>query len=176
MKNQIRKEIRKKRESMTREEVISKSRKITEKFLNSEYYQNAETIMSYISIKNEIEMTEINRRVLEDRKTLLFPVIEGEYIKAIKTDSLKKLEEKKFGVIEPVCGEESEKADIDLIIVPGVAFDKRGNRIGFGKGYYDRFLKGYRGKKIALAYEFQLVDRIETEEHDERVDEIITEK
>ena len=79
--------------------------------------------MSYISIKNEIEMTEINRRILEDKKTLLFPVIEGEYIKAIKTDSLKKLEEKKFGVIEPVCEEESEKADIDLIIVPGVAFD-----------------------------------------------------
>jgi 5-formyltetrahydrofolate cyclo-ligase len=176
VKNQIRKEIRKKRESMTREEVISKSRKITEKFLNSEYYQNAETIMSYISIKNEIDMTEINRRVLEDRKTLLFPVIEGEYIKALKIDSLEKFEEKKIGVIEPVCGEESEKTDIDLIIVPGVAFDKRGNRIGFGKGYYDRFLKGYRGKKIALAYEFQLVDSIKTEEHDERVDEIITEK
>ncbi len=161
---------------MTREEVILKSKIITEKFLNSDYFKNAKVIMSYISIKNEIEMEEINKKVLEDKKILLFPVIEGEYIKAVKVNSLEKCEEKKFGVIEPIYGEPFNLEEIDLIIVPGVAFDKRGNRIGFGKGYYDRFLKGYRGKKIALAYEFQLVDSIETEEHDERVDEIITEK
>ena len=80
---------------------------------------------------------------------------------------MENLKEKKFGVMEPDFGEEIKYNEIDLVIVPGVAFDINGNRIGFGKGYYDRFLRGYNGKTIVLAYDFQVLESIETEEHDE---------
>ena len=175
MKNRLRKEIRNKRESMSREEIAEKSRIITRKFLNSDYYKNSNVIMSYISIKNEIDMKEINEKIISDGKKLILPVIERENIKSVQIDSYENMEEKKFGVIEPISGKEVDKSEIDLIIVPGVAFDIKGNRIGFGKGYYDRFLKGYSGKKIVLAYDFQVVENIDAEEHDERVEEIITE-
>ena len=75
MKNSIRKEIRKKRENMTQEEVISKSKAVTEKFLNSEWFKNSNTIMSYISIKNEIDLQEINETIIKLGKTLVLPVI-----------------------------------------------------------------------------------------------------
>ena len=78
-----------------------------------------------------------------------------------------------FGIKEPVG--EIYNGDIDLIIVPGVVFDREGNRIGYGRGYYDRFLKLYpRVRKISLAYEFQILDRLEVEEHDEKIDVIVT--
>ena len=163
---------------MTREEVLRKSKIVTEKFLKSDCFKNAKTIMSYISIKNEIELQEINKSIINLGKTLILPVINnnGENMKSIKIDNLENLKEKKFGVIEPEDGEEIKCDAIDLVIIPGVAFDINGNRIGFGKGYYDKFLKGYSGKKIVLAYDFQVLEKIETEEHDERVEEIITEK
>ncbi len=162
---------------MTQEEVISKSKAVTEKFLNSEWFKNSNTIMSYISIKNEIDLQEINETIIKLGKTLVLPVIDnnGENMKSVKVDTLENLKEKKFGVMEPDFGEEIKYNEIDLVIVPGVAFDINGNRIGFGKGYYDRFLRGYNGKTIVLAYDFQVVENIETEEHDEKVEEIITE-
>lgn len=162
---------------MTQEEVISKSKAVTEKFLNSEWFKNSNTIMSYISIKNEIDLQEINETIIKLGKTLVLPVIDnnGENMKSVKVDTLENLKEKKFGVMEPDFGEEIKYNEIDLVIVPGVAFDINGNRIGFGKGYYDRFLRGYNGKTIVLAYDFQVLESIETEEHDEKVEEIITE-
>ena len=162
---------------MTQEEVISKSKIVTEKLLNSEWFKNSNTIMSYISIKNEIDLQEINESIINSGKTLVLPVIDnnGENMKSVKVDTLENLKEKKFGVMEPDFGEEIKYNRIDLVIVPGVAFDINGNRIGFGKGYYDRFLRGYNGKKIVLAYDFQVLENIETEEHDEKVEEIITE-
>ncbi len=162
---------------MTQEEVISKSKIVTEKLLNSEWFKNSNTIMSYISIKNEIDLQEINETIIKLGKTLVLPVIDnnGENMKSVKVDTLENLKEKKFGVMEPDFGEEIKYNEIDLVIVPGVAFDINGNRIGFGKGYYDRFLRGYNGKTIVLAYDFQVLENIETEEHDEKVEEIITE-
>ena len=162
---------------MTQEEVISKSKIVTEKLLNSEWFKNSNTIMSYISIKNEIDLQEINETIIKLGKTLVLPVIDnnGENMKSVKVDTLENLKEKKFGVMEPDFGEEIKYNEIDLVIVPGVAFDINGNRIGFGKGYYDRFLRGYNGKTIVLAYDFQVLESIETEEHDEKVEEIITE-
>ena len=129
---------------MTQEEVISKSKIVTEKLLNSEWFKNSNTIMSYISIKNEIDLQEINETIIKLGKTLVLPVIDnnGENMKSVRVDTLETLKEKKFGVREPDFGEEIKYNEIDLVIVPGVAFDINGNRIGFGKGYYDRFLRG----------------------------------
>lgn len=175
-KKEIRNRIRRIRESMSCSEIEEKSLKITEKTAAQSWFSEAQTVMSYISIKNEIDTSYLNRKIVESGKKLLFPVIENEEIKAVAVDGADYTTAvKKFGVIEPENGRELDKNEIDLVIVPGVAFDREGNRIGFGKGYYDRFLKGYRGKKAALCYDFQIVEKIESEEHDEKVDIIISE-
>jgi 5-formyltetrahydrofolate cyclo-ligase len=81
-----------------------------------------------------------------------------------------------YGILEPVSIKKAEVSDIDLIIVPGIAFDINGGRCGFGKGYYDRLLCESKAKKIGLCYDFQLVREIETDEHDIPMDMIITER
>ena len=83
-----------------------------------------------------------------------------------------------MGILEPIDDSIVIKKDIDLIIVPGAVFDKDFNRIGYGGGYYDRYLEdiAYKNNKVVLAYDFQIVDKIEKEEHDVKVDIIITDK
>lgn len=178
MKSKIRKEIRIIRESLTKEEVDNKSKVITEKFLESEEYKKAKIIMSYMSIKNEIDMETINKKILEDGKKLVLPVMikEKTTIRAVEVDNICEMATMAFGVKEPKGGKEIMISEIDLIVVPGVAFDKNGNRIGFGKGFYDRFLYKTEVKKIALCYDFQIIDEIESERHDTPVEMILTEK
>lgn len=84
-----------------------------------------------------------------------------------------------MGILEPI--DDSivvKKEDIDLIIVPGTVFDREFNRIGYGGGYYDRYLEdiAYKNNKVVLAYDFQIIDKIESEEHDIKMDLIITDK
>lgn len=98
-------------------------------------------------------------------------------MKAIKLNSIDELKKNSMGILEPIDDSNYiEKENIDLIVVPGVVFDKECNRIGYGGGYYDRYLKDIKSKenKIALAYDLQIVDKIESEVHDIKVDYIIT--
>ena len=170
-KRNIRSLIREKRELLLDSEVKGVSECITKSFLESKYFQEAEIIMSYMSMRNEVDTQEINRAILEAGKKLILPRTVGkERIEAVKYSG--KLKKGSMGIEEPVGDEYTEK--IDLIIVPGIAFDSEGNRIGFGKGYYDRFLEKYSGTtKISLAYDFQLVEKIQVEKHDKKVDIIL---
>lgn len=100
-------------------------------------------------------------------------------MKALKIDSLKDLQLSNYGILEPEeTAEEIMINHMDLAIVPGVAFDPKGGRVGYGGGFYDRFFSNLQVKikKIALAYEFQILDRVPIEEHDISIDAIITEK
>ncbi|GAA6325403.1 5-formyltetrahydrofolate cyclo-ligase [Fusobacterium ulcerans] len=167
-KKSIRNYIREKRESLSYSEVEETSEKITEALLKSSYFEEAETVMSYMSFKNEIDTHEINNAVLSSGKKLILPRTVGkEKMEAVEYG--KGLKRGAMGIEEPIGEEYAGK--IDLIIVPGVAFDKEGNRIGFGRGYYDRFLENYSDSvKISIAYDFQLVEKIEAEKHDKKVD------
>lgn len=167
-KKSIRNYIREKRELLSSFEVRETSERITEVLLGSSYFQKAETVMSYMSFKNEVDTHEINSTVLRAGKKLLLPRTVGkEKMEAV--EYRKGLQRGAMGIEEPIG--EKYIGKIDLIIVPGVAFDKEGNRIGFGRGYYDRFLEDYPDSmKISLAYDFQMVERIEAEEHDKKVD------
>lgn len=167
-KKNIRNQIREKRESLSSFEVKETSEKITKALLKSKYFQEAEVIMSYMSFKNEIDTNEINEAALRAGKKLLFPKIVGkEKIEAVEYG--KGFQKGAMGIEEPIGDGYTGK--IDLIIVPGIAFDKTGNRIGFGKGYYDRFLENYPDSiKISCAYDFQLVEKIVIEKHDKKID------
>lgn len=174
-KGDIRKEIRAKREKLEQSFIDKASLVIFEKLKNEPSFLKAKKILSYMDFKNEVKTDEINKFIGENNKILILPrVISKE--KMIAIESVENFSKSPFGNMEPIGNEYKE--DIDFIIVPGVAFDKFGNRIGFGRGYYDRFFKAYpNAKKVAIAFEIQVVDKkIETDFYDEKVDMLITEK
>lgn len=172
-KRKIRDRIKKLRLNLIKEQVLKESEFIYKQIIDSKILERAEVIMSYMSFQNEIDTEKINEYIISCGKKLLLPkMLDREIIKAIEYTGEFKIDNS-FGIKEPVG--EIYNGDIDLIIVPGVVFDREGNRIGYGRGYYDRFLKLYpRVRKISLAYEFQILDRLEVEEHDEKIDVIVT--
>ncbi len=177
-KSEIRKFIIEKRKKLSKKEIYEKSSIVGEEFLKSEYYKNSRVIMSYVSIKNEVDTGYINGKILIDGKKLILPKtdMETNNIIPLEIKNINELIEGRYGILEPEDNEKNiiDLENIDIVIVPAVAFDKEGYRIGFGKGYYDRFLKEYEGIKIGIAYDFQIIDRVPIESHDMKVDFIIT--
>lgn len=176
-KKNIRKSIIAKRD-LKKEENSLKDSKIFKNLISLNSYKRAKKVFIYIGFGSEINTKSLIEIMLREGKEVFVPKVLEEEMIALKITSLNNLIESKFKILEPV----GEKSDIDgeefdLIIMPGVAFDRSGNRIGYGKGYYDKYLKDIKSdiKKIALAYELQLIEEIETEEHDLKVDSIITE-
>lgn len=171
MKKHIRDTIVEKRKKLAKEYIHEYSMELSKKFFDSEIYKNAQIIMSYVSIKGEFETKYINRRILSEGKILVLPKTYGQGImKAFEVKNMDELVKNCFGLHEPLEGKEHLP---DLIIVPGVAFDKKGNRIGFGGGYYDRYLQNKNVKTVALCYEFQIVEGFVVEEHDIPVDYLL---
>lgn len=178
-KYDIRKDLIKKRDNI---EVTIKrdlDREIINRLKNEDYYKNGENIFVYIGFNSEIDTKIFINEALKDRKRIYVPKVIGREMILIKINSLENLVTNKYGILEPI-GDKSDLDvnNLDLIIMPGVAFDRNGNRIGYGGGYYDRFLEGenIHCKRVALAYDFQILDNIESEEHDIKVNYIISEK
>jgi len=177
MKSQIREKMKAERRAMSREEVAEKSSKAAKVFLASEIYKNSKVIMLYMPLGNETDTSEIIDKAFEDGKRVVLPVTNREtaIITPVFYDRNTVLEKGDFSVNEPKNGENVTKSDIDVVVVPGIAFDKHGARVGFGKGCYDMFLSGIRAVKVGFCYEFQAVDQIPSDAHDVKMDFIITE-
>ena len=160
---------------------IELDEKIYNKLFNNELFIKAKNIFIYIGFGTEIDTKFIIKRALNENKNVYIPKIykSDKSMKAIRLNSFDDLKENSMGILEPIEDNEFiNKKDIDLIIVPGVVFDENGNRIGYGGGYYDRYLEEIKLKnnKLVLAYEFQVLDCIIEEDHDIKVDYIITEE
>ena len=184
-KKLLRKEILNIRNNMNSDNKKEKDTIIKEKFLNSDYYKKAKNIFIYISYGSEIDTKEIINYALGDGKTIFVPRTEFEtkLMDAVKITSLNNMTEDRYGILEPSKEEPYIQPDqLDLIVVPGVAFDKEGGRTGYGAGYYDRYFKKIskeragKIKKVALAYDFQVIDNVPIDEQDVRIDCVITEK
>lgn len=134
----------------------------------------SEKILMYHSLPDELS----TRRFLEkwgSRKRFFLPRVNGLNLEILPYDR-SKLQLGAFHIEEPVGDETESVNDIELIIVPGVGYDPSGNRVGRGKGYYDRLLAESKAMKIGVGYDFQVVDQIEAEAHDVRVDIVITDR
>ncbi|MBL7054519.1 5-formyltetrahydrofolate cyclo-ligase [Candidatus Woesearchaeota archaeon] len=173
MKQTLKKQIIKKRNSLTEQEVKEKSKKIIGNLKALEEFQKAKNILFYVSVNNEVDTHEIIKELLKaEEKNIIVPyTMRGKpRIFLSKLKDFTELEPRSFGILEPkekyIKG--VDKGKLDLIIVPGIAFDKNGHRIGYGYGYYDRFLKTINEDtvKIGLAYKFQIIEKIPEEEHD----------
>jgi len=164
-----------KRNRLSKEEIISKSSVIKEKLFNSEDYKNAKVVMFYVSFGSEVDTFDMMKKALKDKKVCV-PAVKGDKIVASLIKDFKELDKKgKYGILEPSKIKEIDKKDIDLVIVPGVVFDKRNHRIGYGKGYYDKFLKDFKGKKVGLAFKMQILEFIPNHDWDVRLDKVISE-
>lgn len=179
IKSFVRKEIREKRENLSEGEKEKLSSQIIKRFFEniSPYLEKAQVIMSYMDFKNEVSTGEINRKLIEMGKTVLIPRVSEDKSRIIPVVFNGEFKKGNFGILESKGNDFTEK-NIDIVIVPGVAFNTRGERIGFGRGYYDKFLNSFgetKPLKISLAYDFQVDDRFFGEEYDEKIHILITE-
>ena len=178
-KKEIRKMILEKRRDMSREAVMDKSLQISEKVLVSEEYGTAKTLFVYMSFENEVDTGWLIRRAMADGKKVAAPLVKNGRMMFRCFTLSDELAEGQFGIKEP--SEDLPKAyakeGSTLVLMPGVAFDRGRNRIGFGKGFYDKWLSERPGlSKIALAFDLQIYDGvIPHEKHDIRPDRIYTE-
>lgn len=152
---------------------------IYNRLIKSELYLKAKSIFIYINFGSEIDTMSIINKALEDGKDVYIPKTyrDNKSMKAIKINGFKDLEKNSMGILEPINDSSYiSKEKLDLIIVPGAVFDLSGNRIGYGGGYYDRYLEPIENinNKLVLAYELQIVDFIDSESHDIKFDYVIT--
>ena len=180
-KSEIRKNILYKRNSLSEYEIINNSKIISDKFMSTKEYKNSKSIGAYYPTGSEVKTLDIIKHSIDRKKEVGLPrVIDStkiEFFKIIE-DSFEKIKftKGKYGIFENSTSTNNMEK-MDLLIIPGIAFDLQGNRLGYGKGYYDRFLSLRKVKCIiALAYETQIVNEIPNNEHDIPVDLIITEK
>ncbi len=174
-KDTIRNEMKEQRKELRPDSILKKSWKIMEQLRELDEYKQAGTVMSYFSLKDEADTRVFLREELQrGEKQLLLPFTEGTQIKAAAFAGFDALEQGKYSIMEPSEKTEHE-GEIDIVLVPGVAFTEQGYRLGFGKGYYDQFLDGKDVVKIGLAFEDQIIEEFPAEPHDVAMDMIITE-
>ena len=139
------------------------------------HINKATNIFVYMSKKDEVNTSNIIAFLLENKKKVFIPFIKNDELYFSEYESLDDLQDGSFGILE---SKQKIPSNInpDVIIVPGVAFDRKGNRLGRGKGYYDRFLKNKSCLKIGLAFDFQVLDNIPVQKWDISMDIVITEK
>ena len=182
-KKQLRRRIIDERDKLTYDQIVEKSRSVAENFWDLDIYQRADTIMYFISFGSEIDTRPIIDKSLMEGKTVLVPRPIKEEKKMIASCLLnwdEDLTAGVYGILEPLPEKTRpvEPETIDLMVVPGVAFDPRGNRLGYGGGYYDRFFNLLRRDTplVAIAFEMQIVDDVPVESWDRKVDILITEE
>lgn len=178
-KKEIREYINKKRLLLKKEEKENFDILILNKLINSEEYIDSKHIFIYVSFNSEVDTHRVIQYALEDNKCVYVPkVISKEKgMKAVQIKSVNELKKGMYGILEPVSFRfVVDEQVIDLAVIPGIAFDISGGRVGYGGGFYDRFLKKLNSNavKLALAYDFQVMDKVPTEIHDVFVDRIIT--
>ncbi|MFZ5753176.1 MAG: 5-formyltetrahydrofolate cyclo-ligase [Bacillota bacterium] len=180
-KKTLRKTLLKRRESLSWLEVQGKSHEITQRVLFLPEYKKAETILIYLAYNKELDTSAIMQTAWQQKKKIVVPVCQPRDRSLLLSELLdfNELAPGTWGILEPKAEflRPVPVQNIDLLIIPCVAFDREGYRLGYGGGYFDRFLPAIRSDctKVGLAYDFQLLDELPREPHDTAVDIIITE-
>lgn len=177
-KDDMRKHYKSIRAGMPEGDRAIKSRIVAELFLSSDIYQKAKVLMLYMPLGNETDTRDIIKTALADGKDVILPVTDGKsgIITPVYIDCKTVYVKGSLSISEPESGEMADVAEIDVFVVPGIVFDRKGGRIGFGKGCYDRLLKDAPGIKIGCCYDFQVCDEVCKDANDISMDYLLTEK
>ncbi len=181
-KRQLRREARQRRDQQADREQLSQT--IWQRFLSLPEFAAAQTVLLYVDMRSEVRTRPFLPIVMAAGKRVAVPFCQNDELMLFHLQDLDQLSPGCFGVLEPreelrdVASLRVEAEEIDLVMVPGVAFDRRGGRLGYGKGYYDRLLRRLRPDAlvVAAAFECQIVPEIPMQHHDVFMDVVITEK
>ncbi|MFH1100913.1 MAG: 5-formyltetrahydrofolate cyclo-ligase [Methanobacteriota archaeon] len=180
-KQKLRQEFLQRRKALTSVEVQQKSIQIQNRLFALDEFVHAKTVLFYVSYDNEVATHDLIKACFSLGKQVVVPCtdIEKRILVLSELRCWEDLDVGAYHILEPkpVCRQPISYEVIDLVLVPGVVFDAHGQRIGHGKAYYDRLLQKMVGsKKIGLAFEFQLVEKVPAKKHDVRVEKIVTEQ
>jgi 5-formyltetrahydrofolate cyclo-ligase len=181
MKDRLRKELIKKRKILPKTEVLEKSNQIKKRLFELNEFKQSSVVLFYVSYDNEVYTHDMIKECLTTGKNIIVPFSDKEkrHLILSELENWNDLEPRSYGILEPKKDKIKEIPieSIDIIIVPGVGFDKFGCRIGHGKGFYDNLLRESTNTlHIGLAFEIQIVEKVPIESHDIPVNKIITEK
>ena len=181
MKDNLRQLVKNMRDTLPDDIAQSKSEEIKTKLFRMSKYLKARSVLFYTPHQSEVNTEAMIRKALTEGKKVVLPRTDGEQRSielACIRDYDKDLEPGNYQVLEPRSGTCTpvKPEELDLVILPGIAFDEKGNRLGYGKGYYDKFLKNVKAPCVALAYELQIVPQIPRDSQDVPVQVIVTEK
>lgn len=173
-KQELRKAIRARKRAMTEEEIERRSRSLCQKFLESDAYRACRTLYGYLPYNQEVRTLPILAQALADGKQVAVPKVYGDDMKFIVLADLTQVSKGYAGIPEPIADAPVAEDETALVLMPGLAFDPQGHRIGYGGGFYDKFLsREPNHPTLALCYEFQMLPKLDTEEHDIPVDTVL---
>lgn len=179
-KQELRKYVREMKKSFSKEELALMSAQISHALLKEDSLLKAKTVLAFFPLPDEVSIIPVIDSLVSQGKTVLLPQVISDTEMIIREyHSAEDLKEGAFGILEPTGKEFTEYVLIETAIIPGMAFDESGNRLGRGKGYYDRFLASMKHKSgklpylIGVAFPFQIVAKVPTDIHDERMDKVI---
>lgn len=177
-KTLLRGHYRKRLRHQSLEERREKSRIICDLIFDLPAYRKAKAVMLYVAMDEEVDTREILKRAFQEKKHVLLPVVLQETDEMISAELIapNQMKPGKYGIMEPEgWSSPFPPRDLDMVFVPGLAFDKKNYRLGRGKGYYDRFLSKLNSKvaTVGLAFDVQLADEIPVEQHDMKLDLVV---
>ena len=178
-KNSIRMALLQKRMLLSRAEIATGSAAAQMQLLSLPAFQHTKTLALYSPIRNEVETDNLLSVALAMGKQVCYPRVLGDELRFFQVCSLADLEVGCFGVSEPVDkSPEVDPGQIGLLLVPAVAFDRHGHRLGYGRGYFDRLLSDgcFDGLSVGFGYDFQIQDKLPAEEHDQKVALLVSDK
>ena len=173
-KTALRQLIREKKRAMTQQQILLRSERLAELFIATQAYQEARTIYGYLPYNQEVRTVPILERAIRDGKRVAVPKVYGDTMRFIYLEDFSKVEKSSFGIPEPVADAPVAEDKTALVLMPGIAFTQKGDRMGYGGGFYDRFLaEEPNHPTVALCYDFQILDSLPTEEYDIPVDMVL---
>ena len=163
----LRVQMRQRKKAVTPEEIAVKSQALCHMVLEHPAYRDAATVYGYLPFNQEVDLRPLLQQALADGKQVALPKCCGREMHFILISDLSQIRRSAIGAPEPIADTPVARDETALVIVPGVAFDREGYRIGYGGGYYDRFLmREPNHPTISVCYDFQVLPRLETEPHD----------
>jgi 5-formyltetrahydrofolate cyclo-ligase len=174
-KKEMRAQIRAKKRAMTESQIVSASARLGEQFRACDLYKNAKTIYGYLPYNQEVRTVPMLEQAIRDGKRVAVPKCYGEEMRFLYiTDFVTEVAPGYANIPEPIADEPVAQDKTALVLMPGLAFDPQGHRIGYGGGFYDRFLAAEPDHPtLALCYGFQMVEHLQTEEFDIPVDQVL---
>ena len=173
-KTALRQQIRQRKRAMTDAQIQAASARLGALFLASRQYRQAKTIYGYLPYNQEVRTVPILEQALRDGKRVAVPKIFGAEMKFIYLSDLALVEKGYSGIPEPIADGPLAEDPTALVLMPGLAFTKNGDRMGYGGGFYDKFLASEpQHPTVALCYDFQIVEALPTEEYDIPVDLVL---